>query len=57
MSDEDIDELFQLAHTDGIIPLVRQSAHFNRHRDLIFSLFQHGPSRRVLLRRLSRAYV
>ncbi len=57
MRDEDIDELFQLAHTDGIIPLVRQSAHFNRHRDLIFSLFQHGPSRRLLLRRLSKAYV
>jgi digeranylgeranylglycerophospholipid reductase len=57
MRDEDIDELFQLAHSDGILPLVRQSASFNRHRELIFSLFQHGPSRRVLLRRLSKAYV
>ena len=57
MRDEDIDELFALAHADGLLPLVRQSARFNRHRDLIFSLFQHGPSRRVLLRRLSKAYV
>jgi geranylgeranyl reductase family protein len=57
MRDEDIDELFALAHADGILPLVRQSARFNHHRDFIFSLFQHGPSRRVLLRRLSKAYV
>jgi digeranylgeranylglycerophospholipid reductase len=57
LRDEDIDELFHLAHSDGIIPLVRKTARFNRHRELIFSLFQHPPARRVLLRHLSRAYV
>ena len=57
MCDEDIDELFHLAHSDGIIPLVRRTARFNRHRELIFSLFQHAPARRVLLRHLARAYV
>jgi geranylgeranyl reductase family protein len=52
-SDEDIDDLFELARTDGIMPIVRRTARFNRHRDLIVSLFKHPPARRLLFRRLS----
>jgi Sigma-54 interaction domain len=33
LTDEDIDGLFALARTDGLMPLVRRTAAFNRHRD------------------------
>jgi len=52
LSDEEIDELFELARTDGVMPLVRRTARFNKHRDLIVSLLSHPPARRVLMRRV-----
>src|SRR5206468_3898294 len=52
MSDTEIDSLFDLALTDGVMPIVRRTAQFNRHRNLIVALFRHAPSRRVLFRRL-----
>jgi digeranylgeranylglycerophospholipid reductase len=52
LSDHEIDELFDLARTDGIMPLVRQTARFNRHRDLVAALFRHAAARRILFRRL-----
>ena len=52
LSDQEIDELFELARTDGIMPLVRKTARFNKHRDLIVSLLSHPPARRVLMRRV-----
>lgn len=53
MRDTDIDSLFHLACTDGILPLVRQTARFNRHRDFILALLRHQPARRVLFGRLA----
>jgi hypothetical protein len=53
MSDADIDELFELARTDGIMPIVRRTASFNRHRKLILALFRHPPVRQLLLRQLA----
>jgi digeranylgeranylglycerophospholipid reductase len=50
LSDEDIDALFELARTDGIMPLVRRTAAFNHHREFIAALFKHPPARRVLFR-------
>jgi hypothetical protein len=50
MSDHDIDALFDLAKTDGIMPIVRKTARFNQHRHLIRALFNHPPARRVLFR-------
>lgn len=52
LSDEEIDSLFELAKTDGIMPIVRRTAAFNRHRNLILSLLNHPPARRVLMRRV-----
>jgi geranylgeranyl reductase family protein len=52
MSDAEIDSLFDLALTDGVMPIVRRTAQFNRHRNLIVALFKHAPARRVLFRRL-----
>jgi len=53
MTDSDIDELFELARTDGIIPIVRKTVRFNRHRDLIHALFKHPPARKLLFRSLA----
>ena len=50
MTDRDIDTLFDLAKTDGIMPIVRKTARFNQHRHLIRALFNHPPARKVLLR-------
>jgi geranylgeranyl reductase family protein len=50
LSDSDIDRLFELAHTDGIMPLVRRTAAFNHHREFIVALLKHPPARRVLFR-------
>jgi flavin-dependent dehydrogenase len=50
LTDEDINALFELARTDGIMPLVRRTAAFNHHREFITALFKHPPARRVLLR-------
>ena len=52
MTDIEIDSLFDLALTDGVMPIVRRTAQFNRHRGLILELFKHAPARRVLFRRL-----
>jgi flavin-dependent dehydrogenase len=52
MDDRDIEALFELARTDGIMPIVRRTAKFNHHRALIVALFRHPPARRVLFDRL-----
>ena len=53
MRDTDIDALFALATTDGILPIVRQTARFNKHRDFILALLKHPPARRALFARLA----
>jgi digeranylgeranylglycerophospholipid reductase len=53
LSDNEIDALFSLARTDGILPIVRRTARFNEHRGLIVALLKYAPSRQILLRRLA----
>jgi len=50
LSDAQIDGLFELARTDGLMPLVRRTASFNHHREFIVALLRHPPARRVLFR-------
>jgi geranylgeranyl reductase family protein len=50
LSDEEIDRFFDLALTDGIMPIVRSTVRFNQHRDLIRALFRHPPARQFLFR-------
>jgi digeranylgeranylglycerophospholipid reductase len=50
LSDEAIDSFFELAHTDGIMPIVRATARFNEHLPFIRALFKHPPARRILFR-------
>jgi len=40
LSDGRIESLFQLARTDGIVPIIRDTADFDRHSGLIFALLQ-----------------
>jgi geranylgeranyl reductase family protein len=47
MSDRQIDALFDLAHTDGIMPIVHRTAEFNQHRRFIHAILRHAPARRV----------
>ena len=53
MNDSEIEQLFDLARTDGVMPIVRRTASFNRHRKLILALLKHPPVRQLLLRRLA----
>ena len=50
LSDREIDSFFELARTDGIMPIVRKTAQFNHHRPLIRALLQHPPARKILFR-------
>ncbi|MFB3855254.1 MAG: NAD(P)/FAD-dependent oxidoreductase [Vicinamibacterales bacterium] len=51
-TDARIESLFELARTDGIIPLMRRTARFNEHRHFILALLRHPPARRVVFNRL-----
>jgi geranylgeranyl reductase family protein len=50
LSDVEIDSFFELARTDGIMPIVRKTAQFNHHRHLIRALLRHPPARKILFR-------
>jgi len=52
LSDQAIDSFFELARTDGIMPIVRATARFNEHRPLIRAIFKHPPARKILFRSL-----
>jgi geranylgeranyl reductase family protein len=47
MTDRQIDALFELALTDGVMPIVQRTATFNHHRPLINALLRHGPARQI----------
>jgi digeranylgeranylglycerophospholipid reductase len=50
MPDDDIEGLFTLARTDGVMPIVRRTASFNQHRKLIVALLKHAPARQMFFR-------
>jgi geranylgeranyl reductase family protein len=52
LTDHQMDALFELARTDGIMPIVRRTARFNQHRALILALLRHPPARRVMFEQL-----
>ncbi len=47
MSDRQIDALFELAVSDGVMPIVQRTANFNHHRHLISALLRHAPARQI----------
>jgi len=50
LSDVEIEGLFELARTDGVMPIVQRAAEFNRHRRLIVALLRHQPARQLFFR-------
>ncbi len=48
----DLDALTELALMDGLIPIVRQTARFNWHRELILRSLRHPEVLRIVFRRL-----
>lgn len=50
LSDVEIEGLFDLARTDGVMPIVQRAAEFNRHRRLIVALLRHQPARQLFFR-------
>ena len=57
LTDGDIEELFDLVRTDGIMPLLQRTADFNQHRALILALLRHKQFRSIFLRTLQAAAV
>lgn len=51
LTDVEIDSLFELANTNGLMPLIRRTAQFNQHRTLIHALLRHTPARKILFRK------
>jgi digeranylgeranylglycerophospholipid reductase len=49
LNDRGIDSLVELARIDGIIPMLRQTADFNWHRQSALALMRHSQFRRILL--------
>jgi digeranylgeranylglycerophospholipid reductase len=54
MSDRAIDAVIELARVDGLIPMLRQTADFNWHRQSALALLRHGQFRKILLSSLWR---
>jgi flavin-dependent dehydrogenase len=55
LTDRDIEELFDLVRTDGIMPLLKKTADFNQHRALILALLRHKQFRSIFRRTLQSA--
>ncbi len=49
MTDRAIDSVIELARVDGIVPLLKQTADFNWHRQSALALLKHAQFRRILL--------
>jgi geranylgeranyl reductase family protein len=49
LNDRGIDSLVELARIDGIVPMLRQTADFNWHRQSALALLRHAQFRRILL--------
>jgi digeranylgeranylglycerophospholipid reductase len=49
LNDRAIDAIVELARVDGIVPLLRQTADFNWHRQSALALLKHAQFRKILL--------
>lgn len=51
LTDSEIEAIFDLGLTDGLMPLIRKTATMNQHRRLIFALVKHPAMRKILFRK------
>ena len=54
LNDRAIDAVVELARVDGIIPMLRETADFNWHRQSALALLRHAQFRKILLSSLWR---
>jgi len=54
MTDRAIDAVVELARVDGLVPMLRQTADFNWHRNSALALLRHSQFRKILLSSLWR---
>ena len=54
MNDRAIDAVIELARIDGLVPMLRQTADFNWHRQSALALLKHAQFRKILLSSLWR---
>jgi geranylgeranyl reductase family protein len=54
MTDRAIDAVVELARVDGLVPILRQTADFNWHRQSALALLRHSQFRKILLSSLWR---
>jgi digeranylgeranylglycerophospholipid reductase len=52
LTDSEIERIFDLALTDGLMPLIHRTAAFNQHRRLILALVKYPSMREILFRKL-----
>jgi flavin-dependent dehydrogenase len=49
MTDRAIDAVIELARVDGLVPMLRETADFNWHRQSALALLRHSQFRRILI--------
>lgn len=54
LTDQEIDDLFRVVQSDGILPAITKSAHFDWHRDVIYFALRHPALGRIFLKGLFR---
>jgi flavin-dependent dehydrogenase len=52
LTDDELETIFDLWATDGLMPLIRKTATLNHHRKLIVALTRYPAMRRILFRRI-----
>jgi digeranylgeranylglycerophospholipid reductase len=52
LTDDEVESIFDLWMTDGLMPLIRKTAKFNQHRKLIVALTRYPAMRKILFRKM-----
>jgi geranylgeranyl reductase family protein len=50
LNDDEMEAIFDLCATDGLMPLIRKTVNFNRYRKLIAAVIRYPAMRRILFR-------
>ena len=54
LTDEEIDDLFRIVHSDGVLAAVSRKARFDWHKDVVYFALRHPALGRIFLRGLFR---
>ena len=52
LTDDELEVIFDLWATDGLMPLIRKTATLNHHRKLITAITKYPAMRKILFRRV-----